>query len=482
MVFPKQTITVKDPGLGFAPPVAGTPILSGIAKGGSQAVNTIFSIGALDQVRSVVGYGPLAEEIALALSKVGGPVYGIIHNSATSAALSAVVVTPPGSGSPPAITISGTPNDNYSLRVEITLGGAVGTAKFRYSLDAHDDTKVAPTWSQERVITSTYLMVNSGLTLAFAAGTYVLGHLYNKTDIWPQVVGTADLSTVAGVINSDPALDFHLWGVAGAQLTSTLGATIGAAFAGHLTTLTTSFRYARGFIDVGSGDVADDINTDSAGWTGSRVCPAYGFVLRPTVLAFEGFGYRRASCAEGIFVRAMSELISSDLSRVAAGADEGVLKIEFDGFYDQRLDLAGISTMRTWVGLQGYYIANGKLKASFGSDFTDVQYGRIMDVACRTTYLAQLPYVSATFRTNTAGQIDPFDAADVEASVGAALASVLTEPNNARGQPGHVSEFAYNIDLAYNINLTSQIKTSVGIRPLGYAKLISTDMSFTLTP
>lgn len=482
MVFPAQNLRVIDPGIGFSPPVAGTPVLTGIAKGGSQAVNTIGVIGALDQVRTVVGYGPLAELVALHLQQVGGPVYFVIHNSATSAALSAVALTPPGSGSPPAITVSGTPNDHYNLRVEILATGVLGAGHFRFALDAFDDNVAPPTWSQDRVIPvgGTYVIPNSGLTLTFPAGTYTDDHIYNLTNIKPQLPGTADLATVATLLQGNPALDFHLWGIAGAQTTSTAGSALAAAFAGHLTGLTNSFRYVRGFIDVGSNDTKANVLSDAASWVGSRVSPGYGMVIRPSVLAFEGFGNRRVAMSEGAFVRASGALISTDMARFADGADEGVIKVEFDGFYDQTLDAAGISTMRTWVGNPGFYFANAKLKSSFGSDFTDLQYGRVMDVACRTTYLAQLPYVADGFRADSAGRIDKRDAKKVEATVTQALSDNLLAPSNARGIPGHVSALTYTVDLNWNIVTTGQLKTSVAIRPLGYAKIINTDLFFSL--
>lgn len=126
------------------------------------------------------------------------------------------------------------------------------------------------------------------------------------------------------------------------------------------------------------------------------------------------------------------------------------------------------------------YFANGKLKAPFGSDFTDTQYGRIMDVACRTTYVAQQPFIAEGFRANADGTIVNSDAVFVEQKVYESLADNLTRPTNARGLSGHVSDFSYTVDRAQNIVTSSRLKTSVAIRPLGYAKTIDTDLFFSL--
>ncbi len=478
--FPKQTLTVKDPGLNLTQPVANTPVLSGIAHGGSGVVNTVISVNSLDDVRPVIGYGPLAEDVALALSLAGGPVLAMIHNSVQDVSLSAVALTKL-IGTGPSITATGSPYDRYSIRVEIVAGGTLTTATFRYTLDAWDVNSAAFTYSRTRVSASSFAIPNTGITLTFPAGTYVAGDVYTLVTI-PQEVGTTDLALVAAVLEAAPSLDFHLWLLSGQQPDDATAEGVAVAFSGHLTTLTQSYRYVRGFVDLGSEDTAANVLSEAAAWTSTRVCGAYGYVLRTSLLPYEGYGNRKTSCASGIAVRAFGELISTDLARFASGPDQGVLKIYFDGFYNQLLDAAGLSTMRTWPGIAGFYIANGNLKAPFGSDYIYVQYGRVMDVACKTTYAAQLPYESESFRTTSTGGIDPRDAASVERAVTQNLTDVLLVPLDARGDPGLVSALNYSVDLTNNLVTSGQLLTKVGIRPLGYAKEILTSLFFTLTP
>lgn len=482
MTFPAQTLTVRDPGIGVTAQASGAPVITGIAHGGSTATGVLASISDPGQIRAQIGYGPLAEDVALALQQFGGPVYYVIHSSAQSVLLTAQVLTQSGSVGAPAITVSGSPNDRYNLRVEVVLGGTRGTATFRYCLDAWDSSVAPFSMGQVRPTVASFAIPNTGLTLAMPAGTYVAGDVYTFSCV-PQVPGTTDLSAVATVLENAAATKFFLWLVSGIQPDATTGAALAAAFSGYLTTLTNSFRYVRGIIDVGSIDTAANVVSAAAGWTSVRVCPCYGTVIRAVAdgMAFEGWGYRRASSSAGIGVRAMRELISSDLSRTAAGGDDGVVSIAFDGFYDQTIDTAQISCMRTWAGIPGFYIANAKLKCPFGSDFTDLQFGRVMDVACRTTCEALFPFQSASFRVKTdgTGQIDPRDAKQVEAPVNNSLADNLLRPNNARGIPGHVSSVAYAVDLTVNLLTTGQLKGTVAIVPLGYAKTIATDLFFT---
>lgn len=482
MTFPGQTLTVIDPGLGVVTPASNTPVMSGIAHGGTTPVNTLATINSLANVRTEVGYGPLAEDIALALSVFGGPIYYVIHNSVQVVLLTAQALTKL-IGTGPTITVSGSPNDRYSLRVEVVTGGIIGTSTFKFSLDAWDATAAPFTYSQVRPTVASYVIPNTGLTLAMPAGTYVAGDVYTYSTV-PQEPGTVDLATVAALLAATPALDFHLWSLSGSQPDYTTGAAVAAGMSSALTTLTQSYRYVRGLLDVGSGDTAANIIIGAGTWSSSRICPAYSYVLRQSQLPFEGYSTRKTSFVSDLAARAFSEIISSDLSRFAAGPMDGVSKIFFDGFYNQLVDAAGISTPRTWPGVPGFFITNAKLKSNFGSDYTDLQFGRVMDVACKTTYNAQLPFVSSEFRTVTdpVGAIDPRDAASIEAVVQDALNNALVLPLNSRGVPGLVSEVVYTVNLLNNLNTTGQLLTSVGIRPLGYAKLITTTLSLTLNP
>jgi hypothetical protein len=373
MLFPAQSLTILDPGPGTSPaPAASIPVMSGVCAGGTGVANTLYSIGSIPQVRTILGYGPLAEDVAYALQEFGGPVLAVIHNTSGSN-LSAAATTQVGSVSPPAVTVSGTPRDEYKLQVSIVAGGARGTATFQFTLDAWDATIAPFTMSDVRTIPSggTYAIPNTGLTLNFAAGTYVAADTYSLACV-PQIPGTVDLAAVKDLLVAAPSQLFYLWHVAGTQASATTAAALAAAFSGHLTTLTSSFRYAAGFMDVGSGDTASNVKTQADSWTSLRVSPAYGYVYMTSCLPFEGFSTRKVSCVAVEGIRAMKEQISSDLSRTAAGPAANVLGIVFDAFTDQTVDAKGITTMRTWPGIPGFYISSARIKCPFGSNFTDL--------------------------------------------------------------------------------------------------------------
>jgi hypothetical protein len=177
--------------------------------------------------------------------------------------------------------------------------------------------------------------------------------------------------------------------------------------------------------------------------------------------------------------RAAASLISTDLARFASGALTGVTAISFDEFKQGVIDDAKFGSLRTFQGVEGFYITNARLKSPIGSDFEFWQHGRIMDEACRILYQAQLRFLSAGVRTNNGtGTIDERDAVRIEKEVTAQLEAVLLQPKNAEGFSGHVSALSYRVSRTQNVLTTKVLATELAIRPLGYPKTITTTVGY----
>ena len=477
MTLPAQTLTVLDPGLGRVAIAPDSPLYLGPAPGGSGVVDTLYSFSRLNDVPDVLGHGDLAADVAKALSERGGPVLAMPTASSTADTTSAVTQ----SGAGPAMTVAGTPRALYTARVEIMSGGDEGVATFRYTLDMHSVAggSNAPTWSATRTIPSggSFVAGDSGLTLTFPSGTYVLGETYDFTTT-PALPNNTDVGDAATALLALTGTEFPLLTVSATLDDAAAAASLAAAVGGHGTSLANQFRYARALVDIGSGDTTANVLGES--WTSRRVAPCYGYALTSAVQPYEAYSVRKVGCYSDVAARAARVLVSTDLARFAEGALGGVQRIDFDGFDDASLDNAGITTLRTWPGIPGFYVANARLKSPAGSDFTDLHFGKLMDLACRTVYRAQLPFIAEGFRTNSDGSINELDKADVEGAVLRALSDALLVPKNARGVSGHVSAVSYVIDPTHNLNSTNTILVNVGIRPLGYAKFIDTQIGFAL--
>lgn len=77
---------------------------------------------------------------------------------------------------PPVVTVSGTPLVDGAFKLDIQTGGALATATFRWSKNGGVD------WVQSAVATAaTVVLPGTGITVAFAAGTYAADNEYAFT-------------------------------------------------------------------------------------------------------------------------------------------------------------------------------------------------------------------------------------------------------------------------------------------------------------
>lgn len=484
MTYPNQTITVLDPGVGRVTIAADTPVYIGPSFGGTLIENTLYSFSKLNTIRSDIGYGPLPDFVAKALQQRGGPVLVVRCGSAVAQAIGTVNESNPAG---PDVTFTGTVRDTYSVTVRITKTGALGVGEFDYSLDHHDPglgeqfSNQNPTFSPVRTIPAggVFNAGSSGLIFTFAAGTYTAGDTH-KVFCRPAKPNATDLSDSMVALTGAPSVLFPLVTVATDYDSAAEASTMATALSGHLTTFA-SGRYARGIVDAGCfGVTSASVLTEAANWSSRRINPWFGVTWANTTLPYEGFSLRIGSPVHDTAARAARELVSTDLARFASGALDGVRNIFFDGNDDATLDGAGISALRTWEGIPGFYVGNARLKSPPGSDFTDLHFGRVMDLACQTVQAATLPFVAEGFRTQADGSIDPLDRADVEIAINGALTDKLLRPVNARGRPGHVSAAFATVDPTHNLNTTEELLVSIALRPLGYAKFIHQTIGFAL--
>lgn len=479
MPIPNQTLTIKDPGLGLVEPATSTPIIVGTSSAGT--VNTMLSIQSPIDAVTAFGQGPLVEDACTILGIAGGPV--LMGRLTGSVAGAAGAVSQVGSG--PIVTVAGASYDSYDFKAVVTLGGILGTGKFKYALDAHnmigpDGKALDPTYSAELTIPSggTYIIPNTNLTLTFAAGTYVLDTTYTFTATAP-FYAAADLDAFFDIYRLYPN-QWRLIHAAGQIASASSAATLAAGLGTEMATEQTAFRYARGFLSAGT-DTATNVLTSFAAFEDRRVGVSYGRCARLSGKPFAGWGTPRRSVLAEITGRAVREQISTHLGRVASGSLTGVLAIDHDeNTAGVPLDVARISTLRTWPNRPGFYITRGRLSAPLGSDFKLTHNGFVMDVACKTVVNALQEFANKSFRTTSTGTIDPGDAKDIEVAVLRQLRAQLTEPINAEGKRGHVSALNFTVDLTNNLQITSQINTEVAIRPLGYGEYFSTQIGFAL--
>lgn len=471
------TFGLTDPGQGLVQEATSTPFVYGPCTG-AGAANVLESFNSIPDLLTAHPQGPAVETAAYILTHGGGPIRFMKSAASVAAALSAVTESGPAG---PDVTVTGTPNDFYDAKIEIVLGGALGTATFKYTLDG------GQTYSATLTTPSglTYVIPNTGITATFTAGTQVVGTIHSFTAT-PAMWNSTDLSAAMTVITSDfTPWDFFVG--CGRHATAAAAATIGAALQSSLEGLITSQRWVRGMLDAGNEAQAAVI-TAYAATTSPRLLYAYRGLRRSTPKAFQGWGTPMLGAVDGMAMLAARSLVSTHLGRYLSHnlTTFGATAIDYDEEKTAALDAHKIATLRTIPGVPGIWVKKPWLKGADGSDFVRWQFGRVMDTACRTTYLSLLPFLNVGLRTQTRvvggqtylGTLDDREITRIEDKVNEQLSAVLRQPANAEGTAGHVTDIRYSIDKTWNASANQSIKGEVAIVRLTYAEKFRTQLGF----
>jgi hypothetical protein len=472
MAIPGIKQTIRDPGLGVTPAAINAAVFFGTCSIGT--VNTVYAFSNPNDVIDTLGQGPLAEDLCYELAIAGGPVYAVrLTGSVAGAAGSVTKVA--ASTSTGTITVAGAAFDAYEAIVKILSTGALGVATFQYSLDN------GTTWSPETIVPSggSYVVANTNLTLTFVAGSGPI--IFEKGDVH-TFVSTAPSFSATDLNNGMTAFKASNTPVAEVVLagkfpSSSAGATIAAAMAVQATSLFNTYRYVGFIMDAGE-DVEATAQASYAAFSSERASICYGNAYTISAKPFVGYSVPKCSISRAVAARCAAISVSTDPARFATGSLPGVTSITHDEFRTENMDAKKFTTLRTFQGISGFFVTNGRMMSLPGSDYQFWQHRRVMDVASATAYAASLPFLSASVRTITGGTIDPRDAMRWENAVKDALRTVLLDPDNAEGTQGHVSALDAKVDRTNNVLTSSDVKVKYAIRPLGYAKTIENELSF----
>ena len=170
--------------------------------------------------------------------------------------------------------------------------------------------------------------------------------------------------------------------------------------------------------------------------------------------------------------------ISEDLGKVARGPLPNILTpnlpLGIYGIYHDEdakpgLDVARFSTLRRFRGLPGFYITNARNMASPGSDYTFMQFRRVIDRVTELLNIISKQYINSEVRINSDGTIYEEDAVAIENRVFNYIFSAVKD---------NISGLQVQVDRTVNIQSTMQLKIKVSVRPFGYFKFISLTTGF----
>lgn len=466
--IPASSGTIRDGGLGVLPEDTSATSWK-IGSSSAGVAGTVYSFRGSDtqSVVSTLGYGPLVDATIHHLLKSGGKTVLAYKATASTAGSNSAVVAV---GTSPALTLTGAPYNQAQGVVQVVSGGVIGTSSFRYSLDGGD------TYSDSIATAATYLIASLGVTLNFAAGTYVAGDSYTFTCTAPGMTTTNVSNALDDIIVSPRDAGFvHVVGVP----TDAAGT---AALTALLQTKMEAAHLAKKYIFAIHGSAAVDK---------ALLIAAYPSIDAKFVVACAGFceiiDDRTGQIVKrpsdyAIAARIARNPISVDPARDAAdsGIDplSGVRELvpvgslASTGYHDESvtpgLNSARFATLMSFLGKSGYYVTNGSTMAAAGSDFGLVQFVRVILRASQLFYAWSLDNLSQRIRKDpTTGYIDLKVAAALEADASAYLRA---------GIGAHVDGIQVVINRSDDLSADPTLRYKIRLVGPSYAKEISWEL------
>lgn len=483
MAAPSVSLTILSSGLGNVPPSpAGTVAVFGCSSGGTA--NTIQdAYRRSDNLVTDYGYGP-GPDLAAQCIQSGIPT--IFVKVPTNAVGVASAVTHTGTGTS-VMTVTGTPLDAYDTIVTMAASGTAGSdpePSFTISLDGGQTTSRAITMPANRVYSG--LAATTGLTFNFTAATIVEDDTYEFTTTAPTWAAV-DVATAIDALRADRR-EFGLGYVVGAASKSNAD-TILASVVQYLTAKKpVGFIVEARGISVSTGETEAQwmasISADFATFETDYIDVAAGECLATSALTKVEF---RRSMGGLAIVRAGRRNIGRDIGAVADGslcpnyagtnntgplAGVPVDTVYHDEALNPGLDSNRFMTLTSFPGATGYYITNPNIMCSPTSDFTLLQYRRVMDEAARIArdYFTRLLSTDVRLNRKT-GFILERDALAIESGCNTNLNSGLV--NN--GQASAASCVVSRVD---DLSVTKTLTVTISIIPLGYIKSVNCTLTF----
>jgi len=458
MSLPSTKLTQVDGSSGLS---AGESINACVHVGvcSSGTVNTVYAFADHTLLRSSMGDGPAVEACALDIAVNG---IGLICR-VTASAGSTPTLTQSGSG--PAITVTGTPLDDYDLILKCIDGGLRGVSTHQLSIDGGD------TWSDlfsSSATVSTFAS-KTGLTFAFASGTYVANETYSATCAAPTYTSGNLVLAVQAACNS--SYKFRYINVVGQA----------SSVANHATLTATVSAALEAFEVAGTRYVQAIMNAPYD--TDANLISGMLGVLAP----------RAVNVADGVDI--ISPIDSSIRKRPAnfafapwvashpihhhpgLRADNAIFGFVTKTYRDERLTPglydARFSTVQTDPGEAGFFFSGGKTLAAVGSDYAEIQSRAVMDRACEyaRAYLRRLQNDHRFETDKTTKCLTEKQASSLDDDLRSELVGSIVAP-------GYAQDVDVRFSRTEQSKLTKQIKVKITVDELLYGNTISAEIGF----
>lgn len=462
--LPNAYVDIETRNLGLSPTTpSGNMGFVGYATGGSATPNAVVAVNTPNEVASLIGFGELADEMLNHMANGGKKIFAVPIVISTESTLSAVTPTRVGSSDGTVAIAKDGVNlvtNDFTLRIEITKTGVIGTAKFKVSTDG------GTTFDPSIIMTATYVIPGTNIEITFTDGILGFddGDLFDATASKPSITKT-EIETAVDALVDDDDISFD-----GIVVTADADAALVTSLKGRAEAAEGSpnFKFMFFMVKPLLSTSAAQAITQASTLVSTVVSDRVLIVTGESVTLRTNHADQRDRSDIGILSGRRSSLgISEDLGLFSGGALNNIIS-KRTGWTEttiEELDALRTVTVRNFKGTAGFRPTNGWMSDPF-SDFKKSAWRLVIDKASRRTRLAALGFVKV--------KVDP---SDVEGSTLALQEAMQGELNLMSGNQ-EIVDGTVVIPGGQDILTTDEILADISIIPFGHASFIGITIGF----
>lgn len=457
-ILPNAYVDVNNRNLGLSPSSpSGVFAYVGVCQGGTGAFDEIVAINSPNDVKNILGYGELVDDLLLHIGNKGKKVYAVPLDITTESTISAVTAVRAGT-SVGTITLAKTTDkkvtNKFNLKFLFTKSGVVGSAKLKISTDG------GVNYGAEIIMPLTYDIPGTNVTATFTVGEggFELDDYFTATTTKPQP-STGDIEDAVDTLIADKTISF-----AGIAIAADCDAALAASLVSKLGVAEGDPSYIYGYVITKPALSTSEtqVITQAATFLSTVTSDRLQLVTGEQVLIRSNHADQREGNILGIVTGRRSALgISEDIGLVAAGQVYGILGNR-SGWTDttiQELDALRTVTARQFKGLSGWYITNGHMTDGF-SDVKKDAWRLVLDKAATRTRLAALGSVKI--------KVDPTNVSDSTQMLQQTMQAEL----DLMAANDEIVSGVVSIPDGQDILTTDELKADVEVVPFGHASWI----------
>lgn len=417
------------------------------------------------RIQSILGLSPLADACMDSVENGAGLIYCIPVKASTDGSVGTVAKITADETGTGAMTITGKPNNRYSIRVRITKAGGFNEAALQYSFDGgitYSDDVTMP-------LDGSLSVDPTGLKFVFTEGEgpvkFTAGDVFTATTTAPQMSNESVLAALSSVRKITQTIEFiHIVGESNKALWASLAVEADNFFSKYFKPI---------FFVLEARAPTDDESTEqyvNALIEERKTVNSYFLQVvaaRGSYLRMDGTtqSINLAGLVCGLYPQAAVQQSISETRSFSISKDK-LIRLEPEGIEEllDLLDEADFLTFRRYEGLDGFYVTKPNMLAAESSDYQYAERVRVLNKAARLVRKEALLQLHRNIN---------MDKVEEElAAIGGFIAAPLEDMANDE----EISSGSITIPSGQDILADETLHVILRFVPVGYVREIAVDL------